>query len=268
MAEKRRVDLTVPSAARMYDWLLDGRYHYEVDRRTGEELLRHAPTIKQLALNNRWFLERVVRSLVEEHGIRQFIDFGSGLPTQNNVHQVAQSVDKTSRVVYVDNDPVVMAHGLSILDENERTAILSADMTKPDDVFAHEDFTRLIDLDQPVAVLYVSVFHCVPDEAKPKEVVRSVVERLRPGSFVVLCHLVSDDEKVRRAVTDLMLEQTRGHWGRVRERHEVEEFFEGLTIHPPGLVDVTDWRPVSELQQRQRSIEITDFGGLAQVPLP
>ncbi|MFJ1593558.1 SAM-dependent methyltransferase [Kitasatospora albolonga] len=264
--ERNHVDLSLPSAARMYDWLLGGSNNYEVDRAACELLLEVAPTSRELALNNRWFLQRVVRVLAEEHGIKQFIDFGSGLPTQRNVHQIAQEADPASRVVYVDNDPVVLALGQSLLDENDNTTILPVDMTDTDTIFGHPDFTRLIDLTRPVAALFVSVLHCLPDSAGPKALVDRVIDKLAPGSFVVVCQLVSDDRKVRDEVTELMQTQTGGHWGRVREKADVEETFERLLVEEPGLVDVTDWRPDSELQQRRRSVEWTEFGGLGKVP--
>ncbi|MDT9684629.1 SAM-dependent methyltransferase [Streptomyces sp. TRM76323] len=266
MAKQKHVDLSVPSAARMYDWLLGGSNNFEVDREACRLLLEIAPTSRELALNNRLFLQRVVRVLAEEHGMRQFIDFGSGLPTQRNVHQIAQEVDPEAHVVYIDNDPVVLALGQSLLDENDNTAILPVDMTDTDTIFAHEDFTRLIDFTEPVAALFVSVLHCLPDSAGPKELVERVVDKLRPGSFVVVCQLVSDDPEVRDDVTELMRVQTHGNWGRVREKADVEEIFKNLVVEEPGLVDVTDWRPDSELQQRQRSIEWTEYGGLGKVP--
>lgn len=265
MAEQKHVDLSVPSPARMYDRLLGGSQHYEVDRAACDELLRVAPTSREIALQNRWFLQRVVRVLAKDHGIRQFIDFGSGLPTQRNVHQIAQGADPQSRVVYVDTDPVVLALGRSLLDENDRTAILQADMRDTDEIFGHEDVARLIDFTKPVAALFVSVLHCLPDSADPKAVVERVVSRLTPGSFVVVCQLVSDDPQVRDDVTNLMLDKTGGNWGRVREAADVEAIFEKLKVEEPGLVDVTDWRPDSEIQQRQRSIEWTEFGGLGRV---
>ncbi|MGW2658355.1 SAM-dependent methyltransferase [Streptomyces sp. NPDC001478] len=266
LRDKERVDLTVPSAARMYDWLLGGSNNFEVDEAACQLLLDAAPTTKALALNNRWFLERVVRVLAEEYGIRQYVDFGSGLPTQNNVHQIAQRVDASSRVVYVDNDPVVLGYGNSLLDENDRTAIIRSDMGDTEYIFDHADFKRLIDLDRPVAALFNSVLHCLPDESKPEEVVRRTIGRLKPGSFVVICQLVSDDQNLREQVTELMRVQTQGNWGCVRTKSDVDGYFRGLVVKEPGLVDVTDWRPDSELRQRQRSIEWTEYGGLAQIP--
>ncbi|MFI8258493.1 SAM-dependent methyltransferase [Streptomyces filamentosus] len=262
------VDLSVPSAARMYDWLLGGNNNFEVDQEACELLLEVAPTSREIALNNRWFLQRVVQVLAREHGIRQFIDFGSGLPTQRNVHQIAQEVDPGARVVYIDNDPVVLALGQSLLDENDNTTILPFDMTDTDGIFAHTDLQRLIDFTEPVAALFVSVLHCLPDSAGPKQLVERVVSRLAPGSFVVVCQLVSDDPRVRHGVTELMRQQTHDNWGRVREKADVEKIFENLIVEEPGLVDVTDWRPDSEIQQRQRSIEWTEYGGLGRIPNP
>ncbi|MGQ4484257.1 SAM-dependent methyltransferase [Streptomyces sp. SAS_281] len=264
--EESVVDLSVPSAARMYDWLLGGSNNFEVDQTACELLLRVAPTSREIARNNRWFLQRVVEAIAKEHGIRQFIDFGSGLPTQRNVHQIAQEADPEARVVYIDNDPVVLALGQSLLNENDRTAILPVDMTDTETIFAHKELKRLIDFSEPVAALFVSVLHCLPDSAGPAQLVHRVVERLVPGSCVVVCQLVSDDPQVRDDVTELMRVQTHGNWGRVREKRDVEAIFEGLIKAEPGLVDVTDWRPDSELQQRQRSIEWTEYGGLGIVP--
>ncbi|MEU6440367.1 SAM-dependent methyltransferase [Streptomyces sp. NPDC047046] len=263
---RRRIDLSVPSAARINDWLLDGQYNYEVDRMAGEQLLRLAPSSKEVARNNRWFLERVVRVMIEQFGIRQFIDFGSGLPTQRNVHQVAQELDPRSRVVYVDKDPVVLVHGHSTLDEDDRTALIPADIADTEYIFERREFKKLIDVQYPVGVLFNSVLHCVSDKNRPEQIVRRVVDRLQPGSAVAICHLVSDDDQLRHDLTELMKKHTRNNWGRVRTRREVEEYFTDFLIQPPGLVDVTDWRPKSDLQRRQRSIEWFEYGGLAILP--
>jgi len=267
LAEQNRVvDLSVPSAARMYDWLLGGSNNFEVDQEACEMLLEVAPTSREIALINRRFLQRVVHVLAHEHGIKQFIDFGSGLPTQRNVHQIAQEVDSEARVVYIDNDPVVLALGQSLLDENDNTTILPLDMTDTDRIFAHKDLNRLINFSEPVAALFISVLHCLPDSAGPKQLVDRVIDKLVPGSFVVVCQLVSDDPQVRDNVTELMRTQTHGNWGRVREKADVEEIFASLIKEEPGLVDVADWRPDSELHQHQRSIEWTEYGGLGRVP--
>ncbi|KAF4410807.1 MULTISPECIES: SAM-dependent methyltransferase [Streptomyces] len=260
------VDITVPSVARMYDYYLGGKDNYAVDREASDELLKVVPSTKELAVNNRRFLVRVVRRLAEEHGIRQFLDHGSGLPTQDNVHQVAQSVDKDARVVYVDNDPIVLAHGRALLQENDNTAVITADMRDTDAVFAHPDVVRLIDLNEPVAALFVSVMHCIPDRDDPAGIIRRVRERLAPGSFFVICQLVSEDEATRNFVTDFMDQSTHGNWGRVREPRELDAYFEGLEILEPGLVEVSTWHPDNEVAPKQLTREWIEYGGVARMP--
>lgn len=259
------IDTTVPSVARMYDYFLGGSDNYQSDREACEQLLKQVPSTKVLAVNNRRFLQRVVRLLAREYGVRQFIDHGSGLPTQDNVHQVAQAIDPASRVVYVDSDPIVLAHGRALLDENDRTAVIQADMRDTDGIFGHEETTGLIDFSQPVAALFVSVMHCIPDEDDPAGLVRRVAERLAPGSFLVVCQLVSDRPEIRKFVTDFMAEATGNNWGRVREEREVAEYFTGLEILDPGLVEVSTWRPDNELAPTQLTDEWIEWGGLARV---
>ncbi|QKW19600.1 SAM-dependent methyltransferase [Kitasatospora sp. NA04385] len=262
------VDVSVPSAARMYDWLLGGRNNFPSDRAACEQLLEIAPSTKELALNNRAFLRRVVREIAQRYGIRQFIDHGSGLPVQDNVHQVAQAVAPESRVVYVDNDPIVLSYGRALLDENPNVAIVGADMTDTGAVHGDGRVRELIDFTEPVAALFVSVLHCVPDKADPAGMIRRTVERLAPGSVVVICQLVSERAEIRDAVTRLMEEQTGGRWGRVRTQEEVRGYFEGLRIEEPGLLDVTDWLPDRDPRfvRRQLTDEWIEYGGLALVP--
>jgi hypothetical protein len=264
----KKIDATVPTAARMYDHYLGGKDNYAADRSACEELDKVVPSTRRLALNNRRFLQRVVRTLATDYGIRQFLDHGSGLPTQDNVHQVAQSIDPDTRVVYVDNDPMVLVHGRALLDQNDRTAVIHADMRSTDEIFSHPDTRRLIDFSQPVAALFNSVFHCIPDSETdgPQAVVRRVAERLAPGSFMVICQLVSEDAKVRDFVTDFMDQATQGHWGRVRQEKDVAALFDGMEILSPGLVEVSTWRADNEVQTRQLSQEWIEFGGLGRLP--
>ncbi|AXI79395.1 SAM-dependent methyltransferase [Peterkaempfera bronchialis] len=260
------IDVSVPSVARMYDYYLGGKDNYAVDREASDELLKSVPSTKELALNNRQFLRRVVRRLAEDYGIRQFIDHGSGLPTRDNVHEVAQRVDPGSRVVYIDNDPIVLAHGRALLEENDNTAVIQADMRDTDAIFAHPEVERLIDLSQPVAALFVSVMHCIPDSSDPAALVRRVADRLVPGSFLVVCQLVSEDKATRDYVTEFMDDSTQGRWGRVRQAHEVERFLDGLEILDPGLVEVSTWRPDSDVAPRQATQEWIEFGGVGRKP--
>ncbi|MEU8568157.1 SAM-dependent methyltransferase [Streptomyces pathocidini] len=260
------VDINVPSVARMYDYYLGGKDNYEVDRAASEELLKVVPSTQVLAINNRRFLQRVVRVLAQEYGIRQFLDHGSGLPTQDNVHQVAQGVDPQSRVVYVDNDPIVLAHGRALLEENDKTAVIQADMRDTDGIFGNAEVQRLIDLDEPLGVLFVSVMHCIPDSDDPKGIIRRIADRVAPGSVFVICQLVSEDKATRDFVTDFMDTSTHGNWGRVREERDVHAYFEGLEILEPGLVEVSTWRPGEDAGPKQLTQEWIEFGGVARKP--
>lgn len=261
------IDEKVPTAARMYDYYLGGKDNYAADRAACEELDKVVPSTRRLALNNRRFLQRAVRVLAEEYGIRQFLDHGSGLPTQDNVHQIAQRVDPRTHVVYVDNDPMVLVHGRALLQQDERTAVIHADMRRTDEIFAHPETRRLIDFSQPVAVLFNSVFHCIPDSDAdgPFAVAQRVRERLAPSSLMLMCQLVSDDPEVRAFVTDFMARVTQGNWGRVRQEKDVAEWFEGLEIIEPGLVEVSTWRPDTDVIPRQLSYEWVEFGGIGLV---
>ncbi|EST39488.1 hypothetical protein N566_01685 [Streptomycetaceae bacterium MP113-05] len=260
------VDVNVPSVARMYDYYLGGKDNYAVDREAVAELDKVVPSTKPLAINNRRFLQRVVRVLAEDYGVRQFLDHGSGLPTQDNVHQVAQGIDPKSHVVYVDDDPIVLAHGRALLQEDERTAVIQADMRRTDQIFEHEEVKRLIDFSQPVAALFVSVMHCIPDPG-PQELVKEIAERLPSGSFVVINQLVSENKETRDFVTNFMDESTQGHWGRVREPREVERYFDGLEVLEPGLGRVNQWRQDAGLAlQEPDGDDWFEFGGVARVP--
>jgi hypothetical protein len=259
------VDITVPSVARMYDYYLGGKDNYAVDREAVAALDEKVPRAGALARNNRRFLQRVVRILAEEYGMRQFLDHGSGLPTQDNAHQVAQRVAPEARVVYVDNDPIVLAHGRALLEEASRTAVIQADMRDTGTIFDSAEVHRLLDLTEPVALLFVSVMHCIPDSSDPAAVVRRALERVPSGSFVVLNQLVSHDEETRDFVTGFMNRSTHGNWGRVREPHDVEAYFDGLDVLEPGLVEINDWRPDSELCARRLEDEgWFEFGGVAR----
>jgi hypothetical protein len=260
-----KIDVTVPSVARMYDFLMDGKDNYPADRAATEELLKQVPSTKVLALNNRAFLRRVVRRLAEDYGIRQFVDHGSGLPTQDNVHEVAQRIDPASRVVYIDNDPIVLAHGRALLEQNENTAVIHADMRDTEKIWSSPEVTRLIDTAEPVAVLFVSVLHCIPDRDDPADVVRRAAARVPPGSFLVVCQLVSEDEETRRGVTEFMDRSTGGNWGEVRREQDVLRFLEGTEILEPGLVEVSTWRPDTELAPKQPSMEWIEFGGVGRI---
>ncbi|MGH3342217.1 MAG: SAM-dependent methyltransferase [Carbonactinosporaceae bacterium] len=259
------VDLSKPSVARMYDYYLGGKDNYPVDREACEVIDAVAPSTRALAVNNRRFLQRAVRYVAREEGVRQFLDNGSGLPTQDNVHQVAQREDPDSRVVYIDNDPVVLSHGRALLADNDQTTVIAADMRDIDGILGDSNVQNLLDFDKPVAVLYASALHCIPDDDDPGGLMRRVMDRMAPGSCVVFSHLVSDDPAVRGQITDFMLEATGGKWGRVRTTEEVRPWFDGFDLLPPGLVEASQWR--SDPDDRvQDTMEWIEFAGVARKP--
>ncbi|MDX3855924.1 SAM-dependent methyltransferase [Streptomyces sp. AK02-01A] len=258
------IDVNTPSVARIYDWLLGGIENFRSDRDAGEELLRIAPSTKTLALNNRAFLRRVVRELADTYNIQQFLDHGSGLPTQDNVHEVAQRAAGGARTVYIDNDPIVGAHGRTRLAQDDQTAMVHADMRDTDRIFEHAAVRRLINPGEPVAALFVSVMHCLKDD-DVQPMLQRVTERLAPGSFLVICQLVSDRRDVRNEVTRLMNDITHDNWGRVREEHEVTAYFDGLEIIPPGLGDVVRWRPDTEVVPRPHIKDWVEWGGVGRL---
>ncbi|WP_330286075.1 SAM-dependent methyltransferase [Streptomyces sp. NBC_00576] len=265
--ERLILDLSKPSVARMYDYLLGGTDNYEVDRDACGELLRLAPSSRELALVNRAFLVRAVRYLAREHGVRRFLDSGSGLPTRPNVHQVAQEIDPASEVVYIDNDPVVLAHGRMMLAEDpSTTAVLEADMRDTERIFGSPEVTRLLRDARPVAALFVSVLHCIPDGDDPWALVRRVADKLPSGSYMVISQLASDDAELRANITDFMQNVTGGTWGQVRSVDRVDAFFDGLDLlEVDAPVEVSRWLPDNDLAPRQRTEEWIEYGAVARI---
>jgi S-adenosyl methyltransferase len=259
------IDTKTPSAARVYDYMLGGSDNYAVDRMAAEMGEQMLPGTKAMARNNRRFLERAVRYLAVDCGIRQFIDNGSGLPTQSNVHQIAQAIDPRSRVVYVDNDPVVLRHQkVGALTGNANTAFLLADARNVDKILADAETTRLLDLSEPVAALYLSFLHFIPDDDDPWDMVRRMMSRLAPGSYLAVSHVVSDDAELRRSITGLAAEMSKGRFGRIRKKQEVRAFFDGLEVVEPGLVNLTTWHP--DGREEEQSQQWVMFGGVARKP--
>jgi hypothetical protein len=262
------IDVSVVSVARVYDYLLGGKDNFRADREAAEGMLAVDPSSRAMSVNNRRYLQRAVRVLAEEQGLTQFLDHGSGLPTQDNVHQIAQSVHPGARVVYIDNDPIVLAHGRALLADNATTAVITADIRDTEGVMEHPDVVKLLDFSRPVVALFVSVLHCIPDSDDPGALLRRVVDRLAPGSFVVLSHLVSEDAAVRKQRTEFILAATHGNWGRVRTAEEVTAFIADAGLEPvgPGLGDVSKWRPDGTPGTVQEITEWIEFGGVARKP--
>lgn len=226
------VDITVPSPARMYDYILGGTDNYEVDRTAVEAVRAKMPELEDAAWANRGFLQRSVRWLAEQ-GIRQFIDIGAGLPTMNNTHDAAQAVAPDARILYADNDPLVAVHAQKLLAGSSGTASITADFRDLEGLLGHEDTLAMIDFAEPVAVLAVALTHFVPDEDDPWGLIRRYMDRLVPGSYLALSSITSD-RQVDKAVGTVRAVYSRSSAGaNPRSRPEIERFFTGLEIVPP-----------------------------------
>lgn len=233
----------VPSPARMYDYYLGGKDNYASDRQAAEEIYTQIPDLPEIARDNRAFLQRAVRAFAEA-GIRQFIDVGTGLPTQGNVHEIAQQVDPTSRVVYVDNDPIVLAHARALLTSNPQgaTAYIDADLRDPDVIFRHPDLRNLIDFDQPVGLLMIAVLHFITDEEDPWGLVSRYRSYLPAGSHIAIAHATNEDRPAEavQKMTDVYKKASAPF--NFRTRKQILAFFDGLNLLDPGLVPCPDWR--------------------------
>jgi len=238
------VNLEVPSAARVYDYLLGGGHNFAADRAVAGKVLQVLPNGGQIAGSNRAFLRRAVRYMVEQ-GITQFLDLGSGIPTVGNVHEVAQNADPACRVVYVDYDEVAVAHSQLLLKGNDNAAIVAADLCQPEAVLTAPAVTRLLDLSQPIGLLLVAVLHFVPDEKDPRSIVARYRNALPPGSLVALSHLTADQKPHEMATVVEAMKSSRDPMY-FRSYDEVFAMFEGLKLVEPGVVSAPQWRPESE----------------------
>jgi hypothetical protein len=233
----QHLDLDRPNAARIYDYFLGGACNFEHDREFAEQVLKIMPEAESAARRNREFLGRAVRFCVEQ-GIRQFLDIGSGIPTVGNVHEVAQRIAPESRVLYVDNEPVAVAHSELMLQDNKNAAVLRADLCDPDTILSSEPARNLLDFDAPMALLMVAVLHFVPPEADPRWGITRYLDVMAPGSYFVLSHGVQgrehlDDDPYQGTTTP----------GVLRSRADIMALMAGTELVEPGLVWTVQWRP-------------------------
>jgi SAM-dependent methyltransferase len=258
------VDFSRASIARVYDYLLGGKENLEVDRRAAHRFLHVVPEVAEIAKDNRSFLRRGVSHLVRDAGIRQIVDIGSGLPGDDNVKEVAQAVGTGVRVVYVDNDPVVLAHARALLATDEQTGVVTADLRHPGSLFEQVAALGLLDLDAPFAVLLSGVVHHLSDDDDPGAIMASVRERLSPGSHLLLSHFLHDDEPRADALERAFLHGGLGS-GRFRTWDELRGYFTGLELVQPGLVYANDWRP-DELTPTASPVHTLYAAGIGRKP--
>ncbi|MEU6683183.1 SAM-dependent methyltransferase [Streptomyces sp. NPDC046832] len=240
----RSIDVSVPSVSRMYDYYLGGSHNFEVDREAARRAMEFMPGLPKIMQANRAFMRRAVRYAVDQ-GISQFLDIGSGIPTFGNVHEVAQAARPGARVVYVDHDPVAVAHSEAVLEGNEDAGVVAADLRKPQEILRSPEVERLIDLNQPVALLLVAILHFVEDEDDPYGAVAELGEALAPGSLLVLTHASYEGVPLpqERAGGAVDVYKDIRNPLIMRSREEIARFFEGYDMVEPGLVAMPRWRP-------------------------
>jgi hypothetical protein len=245
------INTRAPNPARIYDYLLDGKDNYPADREVAEQLVAIAPVTRDVIQDNRAFLRRAVRLLTREAGIRQFIDLGSGLPTQGNVHEIAQAIAPDARVVYVDNDAMVVTHSRALL-AGENTLAIQGDLREPDVILGHPEVRELLDFDQPIALLLVAILHFIPDDQDPLGITARFRDALPSGSYLAISHATRDVPVRPDMSAEVMAEmgsrverlyqQTTAYIS-TRTHAQVEQFFDGFDLLNPGLVEIQLWRP-------------------------
>jgi hypothetical protein len=257
------LDTEVAHIARVYDYWLGGKDNYAADRVAGEAALEAYPDLVSSVRANRAYLARVVRYLAGEAGIRQFLDIGTGIPTANNTHEVAQEVAPDSRIVYVDNDPIVLAHARALLTSNKAgaTDYVDADLRDVDAIVQQAMGT--LDFSAPVAVMLIAVLHLIGDDEDPHGVVSNLMSAVPPGSYLALSHVASDIEPEKMAAMRDHLNRLVAQKGTYRTRDEVTRFFHGLELVEPGMVRIQQWRPDSEIQAKSAAAM---WGGVGRKP--
>ncbi|WP_405834995.1 SAM-dependent methyltransferase [Streptomyces sp. NBC_00105] len=264
------IDISVPSVSRIYDYYLGGSHNFEVDRQAARRAMEFMPGLPKIMQANRAFMSRAVRHAVAE-GVTQFLDIGSGIPTFGNVHEVAQAASPEARVVYVDHDPVAVAHSRAVLGEDDRTDIVAADLRKPKEILAAPEVDRLLDLERPVALLLVAVLHFLEDSDDPYAAVAGLRDALAPGSMLILTHASYEGipltEEVAGGVVDVYRDIRNPLV--MRTGPQIGAFFDGFELLEPGLVSMPDWRPdrpggEAEGETAEDPYAFSGFGGVGR----
>jgi O-methyltransferase involved in polyketide biosynthesis len=261
-----RFDTSVSHPARVYDYYLGGKDNFAADRVAAEAGLKVFPGVLQSVRANRAFLERVVRYLTADAGIREFLDIGTGLPSANNTHEVAQSIAPESRIAYVDNDPVVLMHAEALLAGSDAGATHYVDADLRDEETVLREAAKVLDFSKPVAVMLIGVMHFILDEDRPYEIVETLLEAVPSGSYLAMSHMASDvyPETIAE-FTRVLNEQTKpSERGTHRTHAEVARFFDGLELVDPGVVQISKWRPRTEFEANAMA---PLWGAVARKPL-
>jgi S-adenosyl methyltransferase len=265
--ELPEIDSSVPHSARIWNYWVGGKDNYPADREVGDQIAKIFPSVVAMAREDRGFLVRAVRYLAGEAGIRQFLDIGTGLPSMDNTHEVAQRVAPDSRIVYVDNDPLVLTHARALLTSTPEGACdyIDADLHDPDRIL--DAASRTLDFSKPVALMMVTILLHIIDDEEAYAIVRRLVDRLAPGSYLVVVHDTADihGEEIRRAMQFFM--DQGGQPLVARSWEEIARFFDGLELVEPGVVTTARWRPDPQpLGEDGETEEVSQFAGVARKP--
>jgi S-adenosyl methyltransferase len=260
-------DTTVAHSARRYNYWLDGKDNFAADRESGDAIAAAFPSIRLSVRENRAFLKRTIEFLTREAGIRQFLDIGTGLPTADNTHEVAQAVAPDARIVYVDNDPIVLTHARALLTSMPAgvTAYLDADLRDPERILNDPELRRTLDLSRPVGLVLLAILHFIDDTEDPHALVARLVRAMPSGSYLVMSHATYDPmppsivDRLRAAIART------GEKGGPRDRDEFARFFTGLELVEPGIVPIGDWRPEPG-SSPPLPAEVGVYGAVARIP--
>ena len=261
--EVPKINTNVPHPARVYDYFLDGKDNFEADRVAADAAIEAFPKTAESARSARAFLRRVVQFLAAEAGIRQFLDIGTGLPSGENVHEVAQSTSPEARIVYVDNDPIVLLHAQALLTSSPEGAVayLDADLRDPEKILG--EAAKTLDFGQPMAVLLLGILHSIGDQDDPYGIVRRLVQAMPGGSYLAICHLTADIYPELAEWAQALNERHIDAPLVLRDRAQVTSFFDGLELVEPGVVQLSKWRPRSEAESAEAAAL---WGGVARKP--
>ncbi|MFF4773375.1 SAM-dependent methyltransferase [Microtetraspora fusca] len=236
-------DPNTPNAARMYDYYLGGKDNFPADRAAADQVLRYVPEIPIGIRENRAFLQRAVRFLAEQ-GVRQFLDIGAGLPTQQNVHQVVAEIDPEARTVYVDNDPQVLVHARALLQDSPQVLVVEGDLREPGEIMDHPEVRAHLNFDEPIAVLLLAILHFIPDSDDPLGIIGGIRGALPEGSYMVMSHVAVDERPEAAPPVEGIYRSASAQFV-ARMSSEIEPFFDGLDVAEPGVVNLHEWRPDS-----------------------
>ncbi|MCK9893544.1 SAM-dependent methyltransferase [Frankia sp. AgB32] len=259
------LDIDVPHSARMYDYYLGGKENFRADREAAEKVIAAAPEAPLMARENRAFMNRAVAHLAADHGVRQFLDIGTGIPTGPNLHEIVQAIDPAARIVYADYDPLVLTHARALLGGTRegRTAYLQADLREPLPLLASDEVRDTLDLTRPVGLCLVAILHFITDEEDPYGVVRTLLDGLPSGSYLTLSHAVSD-AATAGAGSIVSTYQKSSSSLTLRTTEQIRAFFDGLDLLDPGVTLVPAWRPAGPLPDGHERVWIA--GGVARLP--